>query len=295
MPPAEGPPRSDRRALVLGGGGLAGIAWHTGALLGLVGAGLDMGGADLVVGTSAGATVAAQLAGGTPLEAWFERQVDADLQNKELAPPGLSVGELFEIMIRLYEEIADPAERRRRIGAMALAADTVPEAVRSSVVGGRLLEHTWPARPLCVVAVDAFTGERHVFDRNSGVDLVDAVAASSAVPGVWPPVTIGSSRYIDGGVYSSCNADLAVGYDLVLVLAPMVDPALDDQLALIRSTGRVETLSPDDASVAAFGPDPLDPSVRSPVARAGLAQGEQAAAVLDDYWKTETKTKTRTD
>jgi NTE family protein len=283
--PAEGPPRSDRRALVLGGGGVAGIAWHTGALLGLAGAGLDVDGGDVVVGTSAGATVATQLAGGTPLEVWFERQVDPALQNKELAAPGLSVGELFEIMVRLHEEIADPAERRRRIGAMALAADTVPEAVRSSVVRGRLHEYTWPARPASVIAVDAFTGERRVFDRSSGVDLVDAVAASCAVPGVWPPVTIGTSRYIDGGVYSSCNADLVAGYGRVLVLAPFVDPALDDQVALIRSTGRVEVLSPDDASLAAFGPDPLDPSVRSPVARAGRAQGEQAAAVLHDFWR----------
>ncbi len=284
MVPDGDSPRSHRRALVLGGGGIAGIAWHTGALLGLADAGLDLEGADLVVGTSAGATVAAQLGSGTPIEAWFERQIDPDLQNRELANTGLSIGELFEMMVRLHEEIPDPAERRRRIGAVALAADTVPEAVRASVVAGRLLDHAWPEPAIAVVAVDAFSGRRRVFDRNSGVDLVDAVAASCAVPGVWPPVTIGASRYVDGGVFSSCNADLAAGYDRVLVLAPVVDPALDEQLTLIRSTGSVEVLSPDDASQAAFGPDPLDPSVRSPAARAGRIQGERVSTVLRAYW-----------
>jgi NTE family protein len=284
MAPVERPSGLERRALVLGGGGVAGIAWHTGALLGLAEAGLDLDGVDLVVGTSAGATVAAQVAGGTPLGVWFQRQIDPALQNRELANTGLSIGELFEIMIRLHEEIADPAERRRRIAAMALATDTVPEAVRSSVVAGRLHTHDWPERSIAIVAVDALSGGRHVFDRSSGVDLVDAVAASSAVPGVWPPVTIGASRYVDGGVYSSCNADLAAGYDRVLVLAPVVDPALDEQLSLIRSSGSVELLSPDGASQAAFGPDPLDPSVRSPVARAGRSQGDQAAAFLRRYW-----------
>jgi NTE family protein len=97
-------------------------------------------------------------------------------------------------------------------------------------------------------------------------------------------VTIGTSRYVDGGVFSSCNADLAAGYDRVLVLAPVVDPALDEQLTLIRSTGSAEVLSPDDASQAAFGPDPLDPSVRSPAARAGRIQGERVSAVLRGYW-----------
>ncbi len=187
-------------------------------------------------------------------------------------------------MARLIEEVTDPAERRRRIGAMALAADTVSEPVRRAVVAGRLPSETWPERPVAAVAVEAATGERRVFDSGSGVGLVDAVAASSAVPGIWPPVTIGGSRYVDGGIYSLANADLAAGYQRVVVLAPMVDPALAAQLDAVEVTGRATVVSPDDEALAAFGADPLDPAVRAPSARAGRHQGAAAAPSLREVW-----------
>jgi NTE family protein len=272
------------RALVLGGGGLAGIAWHAGMLLGLAEAGLDVTNADYLVGTSAGSTVVAQVASGLPLDECFQRQADDALQNRELAPTGMSIAGLWETMARLIEEVADPAERRRHIGAMALAADTVPEAVRRAVVAGRLPSEAWPGRDMATVAVDATSGERRVFERGSGVDLVDAVAASSAVPGIWPPVSLGASRFMDGGIWSLSNADLAAGYDRVLVLAPMVDPDLAGQIDQVARTGRVAVVSPDDESLAAFGLDALDPAVRGPAARAGRRQGAGAAADLMPTW-----------
>ena len=275
---------STERALVLGGGGLAGIAWHAGMLLGLSEGGVDAHDADLFVGTSAGATVAAQVAGGLPLDECFARQVEPDLQNRELRPTGMTVADLWDTMVRLFEEVDDPAERRRRVAAMALAADTVPEPVRRAVVAGRLPSHLWPAQRLAVVAVDASTGERRVFDSGSGAGLVDAVAASSAVPGIWPPVTFGGSRYVDGGVYSLANADLAAGYRRVLVLAPMVDPDLTNQVDTLEESGRAAVVSPDDDSLAAFGADALDPAVRAPSARAGRRQGAAAANALRELW-----------
>ncbi len=272
------------KALVLGGGGLAGIAWETGMVHGLADAGIDLSDADLVVGTSAGATVAAQLTSDLAMETWFERQVDAALQNRELPPAGLPVAELFETLLRLVEEFPDPVERRRQVGALALAVATVSEEERLAAVAGRLAGLTWPERPLVITAVEASTGDRHLFDRTSGVDLVTAVAASSAVPGVWPPVTIGEARWIDGGIASSCNADVAAGYQRVVVLAPMADAELADQLALVAASGRAEVISPDQASLAAFGSNPLDPAVRAPAARAGAAQGRGSAPGLAGIW-----------
>ncbi len=275
---------STTRALVLGGGGLAGIAWHAGMLLGLAEGGLDVDRADYILGTSAGATAAAQVAGGLSLQECFERQTDPSRQNRELRPTAMSIGELWEAMVRLIDEVHDPVERRRRIGALALGADTVAEPIRRAVVAGRLPTDEWPKRDVATVAVNAFTGERRVFDRGSGVGVIDAVTASSAVPGIWPPVTIGSSRWIDGGVYSATNADLVVGYARVLVLAPMVDPELTAQVAALEESGRAAVVSPDEESLAAFSEDALDPEVRAPSARAGRRQGAAVAAKLAQLW-----------
>jgi len=268
------------QALVLGGGGLAGIAWMTGLLAGLADAGQDVTGADLLVGTSAGAAVAAQVGSGLSLDALFARQVDPALQAREISVD-VNMTEVAAEFAALLAGASSAQDMQRRVGAYALAASTVSEADRLAAVGSRLPSPQWPARRLLLVAVDAQTGETRVFDRDSGADLVDAVAASCAVPGIWPPVTIGGHRYVDGGIRSSDNADLASGHARIVVLSPLgADSPFPTPLPLrtvvarLRSEGSAVTvIAPDEASVAAIGTNPLDPATRIPSAEAGRAQG----------------------
>lgn len=268
------------RALVLGGGGVAGIAWMTGVLAGLAEAGQDVTGADLIVGTSAGAAVAAQVGSGLSLDALFARQVDPALQAREISAE-LDMEKVAAEFTELLTGVTSAQDAQRRVGAYALAARTVPEAERLAAVGSRLPSPQWPARRILLVAVDAETGEMRVFDRQCGVSLVDAVAASCAVPGVWPPVSIGGRRYVDGGIRSSDNADLATGSAEIVVLSPLglnspfPSPLpLGDVVSRLRAEGSAVTvIAPDAASAAAMGANPLDPATRVPAAQAGRAQG----------------------
>jgi NTE family protein len=266
--------------LVLGGGGVAGIAWMTGLLAGLADAGHDVTGADSVIGTSAGANVAAQVGSGLPLDELFARQADPARQAAEIAAE-VDLQQFGAEFAGLFSGPATEHEALARIGAFALAAQTVPEAARRAVIESRLPAADWPAREILLVAVDAESGAVRVFDRESGVSLIDAVAASCAVPGVWPPVTIGARRYVDGGVRSSDNADLAIGAARVVIVSPLGwDSPLPSLFPLrsvvsqLRADGtEVTVLTPDAASAAAIGPNPLDPATRTPAARAGRAQG----------------------
>lgn len=267
-------------ALVLGGGGVAGIAWTTGVLAGLAAEGVDLTGMDLLVGTSAGSAVAAQIAAGLTVDELYRRQADPALQNHEIRPAGISVPEIMADWARLAEEVTDPAERRRRVGELALAARTVPGPERRAVIEGRLPSWTWPERPLLVTAVEAATGEPRVFDRDSGVDLVAAVEASCAVPMVWPTVDIDGVRYMDGGMRTSVNADLAAGHAPVVIIAPLPDSDLEKDVSDLAVHGPVELITPDDAARAAFGVDPLDPGTRTPSAEAGRAQGIRLATAI---------------
>lgn len=279
------------RALVLGGGGTAGIAWETGVLVGLAESGVDLLAADLVVGTSAGAAVAAQMTSGIPLDRLLARQTDPDQQAAELMP-GVDVPALLDRMGELFANAEDQADLRRRSGELALGATTVPEETRLAVIRDRLPVHEWPDRDVRIVAVDAVTGAPVVFDRTAGVSLVDAVAASCAVPGVWPAVTIDGRRYMDGGVRSPENADLARGYDRVVVLQVLEPTAgagwgvgLAEQVEALRAAGSsVAVVRADEASAAAITDNPLDPSTRRPAALAGVAQGKAEAARLREFW-----------
>jgi NTE family protein len=264
-------------ALVLGGGGVGGIAWITGLLTGLADAGQDVTGAETVVGTSAGANVAAQLGGALSLEELYARQVEPELMVDEITAD-LDPEAFGSRLADLSRDADSVTEVRRAVGRFALEASTPPEPRRRQVIEARLPSHEWPACVLRIVVVDAESGQPRVLDKTSGASLVDAVMASSAVPGVWPPVAIDGRRYVDGGVRSGSNADYAAGASRVLVVVPLgsremvpTEKSLGEEL---RAGGaEVTVLAPDDASASAIGPNPLDPATRRPAAEAGRAQG----------------------
>jgi NTE family protein len=275
-----------RRALVLGGGGITGIAWEWGILTGLAEAGIALGDADLVVGTSAGSVVGAQVANGLDPAVRYAAQ---------LAPPDGELAATFDKGTILRYGLAmlvgsrAPRKVRQRIGRLALRVDG-DEAARVAVIDARLPVKEWPAdRLLRVTAVDAETGEFRVFDRESGVPLVHAVAASCAVPGVWPPVTIEGRRYMDGGARSGTNADLAAGYDKVVLLAPLVRgigpmPGAAAHVERLRRESAVALVSPDPEALRAFGRNVLDPAKRADAARAGLRQAASVASAVRAVW-----------
>jgi NTE family protein len=273
------------KALVLGGGGVAGVAWELGVLAGLADAGVDVTDADLTVGTSAGSVVGSQLMGGVPLEALYQGQLSP---SKEIAA-AFDLGRLAAAFASARSSAGSAQEAQARLGAFALETETISEVERRAVIASRLPSHTWPERRVVLVAVDAATGEPRYFDRSDGVGLVDAVAASCAVPGVWPPVTIEGRRYTDGGVRSMTNVDVARGHDVVLVLAPLAEvpgawtAPLPKQLADLHPS-RTYLIGADEASLAAFGTNPLDPSTRAPAARAGRAQGRAAGPAVRALW-----------
>jgi NTE family protein len=280
-------------ALVLGGGGIAGIAWETGLLVGLAEAGRDVRNADLFVGTSAGANVSAQITSGLPLDELFQRLVDPALQTQELAlQPNFQ--EMLAEFTRAFKEGGTGSEILQRIGALALAVPTAPEAQRREVIVSRLPVHSWPQSRLEIVAIDAFSGERTIFKRDSGVELVDAVMASSALPYAWPPATINQRRYIDGGCYSIANLDLAAGFDKVLVLQPDLPPfpfleSLDEQIERLQHGGaQIEVITPDKAmkaALASVGGNALNPSLRGIAADLGREQGRHEAARVAALWQ----------
>ena len=282
------------RALVLGGGGVAGIAWETGVLSGLADEGVDLLEADVIIGTSAGSAVAAQITSGLSLEALFARQLLPPEQSGEISAD-LDMDALVALFSEGLGGARTPREIRAAIGHVALAAATVPEAPRRRVIEHRLPVHEWPARDIRIVVVDAETGEDLVWDRDSGVGLVDAVAASCAVPGVWPPVTVAGRRYVDGGVRSGTNVDLASGYEVVVVLAPVAetlglgDRAVRAVADAVRARPETIVLGPDEASTAAIGTNALDPATRAPSARAGRAQGREQANAVAAVWRARAK------
>jgi len=275
-----------RFALVLGGGGITGIGWETGLLHGLYGHGIDLTGAETIIGTSAGSVVGAQLATVGDTAALYARQIVAPDPATE-RPAGLDLRTFARLLGgQALPDGPIPQEARARLGQAALAATTAPEEERLATFRARLPLHEWPTRALRLTAVDAEDGRFVVWDRAAGVPLVAAVASSCAVPLVYPPTTIGARRYIDGGMRSGTNADLALGYPLVVILAPMAGivaarGALNAELAALQAEGsRVIALWPDADALAAVGPNPLDPARRVAAAEAGYAQATSAAATL---------------
>lgn len=272
------------RAVVLGGGGVAGIGWLVGVATVLRDEGVDLAAADRLIGTSAGSAVATQIATGSLDEA---ARMQLSEQTAEINAD-FDMEEFLRLATTIAAEASSPLDAVRRFANMPRQDTSVTAGERREAVAARLPVKTWPDQPLsiCVVAQD--TGERVILDRASGVDLVDAVVASCAVPGIWPPVELDGRMFVDGGTHSTTNADLAAGTDKALILVPSV--LLEPQAAVLDvergqlAPGTSLVVQADEGSIAAFGPNPLDPSTRAPAFHAGQRQAQQSLAAVAAFW-----------
>lgn len=268
------------RALVLGGGGVTGIAWSVGVLDRWAASGWDPRACDLVVGTSAGAVVGARLALGADPAA--------------LAALTSSLTTLGRLSARALARLAGAQlARDRRAAIVRLVADadrrsSLPEEAWVDRVAAGLVGRPWP-RSFAVVAVNGRTGEPRVFTADDGVDLGRAVAASCTVPGVFPPVHLDDDPWLDGGMRSLANADLAAGHERVLALTPITaarDPLRRPgvQLAALPDGTAWLHVWPDRAAVQALGLDVLDAAHVPDAVAAGRRQGDATAAVARRVW-----------
>lgn len=283
-----------RRALVLAGGGYVGSSWEIGLVTGMADAGLDIRDADLFVGTSSGARVALDLTSGEPLETIYQRRAGPD------GPPSGPPPRIDWARIKAGVEEARQAggsltDILRRYGALALETAVETGTDRRQTVAGQLARATWPEQRVLITAINAETGERRAFDRDSGIDLVDAVIATTASFGA-PPVAFEGHHYIDGGYHSGDNADLALGYDLVLILSLIAPPqamrlvSLDAAVETLRASGaQVEVIHPDAATMDALATTggQMNPASGRPAAIEGRRQGQVEAARegLAAFWR----------
>ncbi|MBW8027134.1 patatin-like phospholipase family protein [Clavibacter michiganensis] len=279
------------RGLVLGGGGVAGIAWETGLLSGLIAAGIDVGAADTVVGTSAGSVVAINLRAGAIQAAYDEHFVDVAGMAEPMGSRDLS--RTVEVIGEGVASTEGEIPTRQRIGEFALEEydPEVDDAASVERIGQLLPIRDWPERDLRITAVDAGTGRFTVFDKDSGADLVRASAASCAVPGVFPPVTIDGRPYMDGGMRSGTNADVVADHERILVIAcgpeaPQsgMGPTLSTVVQQLRGRADVLVIQADAESTAAFGENSLLLSTRKASAEAGRRQGERLAEEIRAFW-----------
>lgn len=265
---------------------MTGIAWEVGVLAGLGSRGIDWSRADSVIGTSAGSFVGTAVASGYDLERLFASQLAPD-DNEVDAKASEAT------MSAWWAALAEGGEEPRKVGAaMGRIAKANPEPVSSAtrrhVVASRLVTTDWPAS-LKVTAIDADTGELHLFDDHTGVSLTDAVSASGAVPGVWPLENFLGRSWVDGGMVSTTNARLAAGYDKIVILAPMPDgygqiPGAAADAEVLAEQAEVCLIAPDEQSVEAIGPNPYDPRRREAAAQAGRAQAESLAENVALLW-----------
>jgi NTE family protein len=284
------------RALVLGGGGPVGIAWETGIVAGLAQSGIDVSIADFVLGTSAGSVVGASLASGITAADLLERELA--LAEQIAAVPAAQAGPTPDLMglMAIFAQrpaTAEPgADYLKKFGDYALAAETISEEAFAQFFAQLpSAPSDWPRQFACT-AIDAHSGEFHVWRREHGLSLSKGVPSSCSVPGIFPPISIGERRYIDGGMRSPTNADLAKGHDKVLVVAvvppmarAMMLPNLNRELDVLREAGKsAELIIPDDGCADVFGVNLMDGSRRGPIALAGVSQGQREAERISAFW-----------
>ncbi|MDD9932651.1 MAG: patatin-like phospholipase family protein [Myxococcales bacterium] len=292
-----------KRALVLGGGGVVGVAWETGLMLGLADAGRSLRDeVDVIVGTSAGGIVGAQLLSGLlrdPRKPTAEgeegmqeaqKAAAATLDFSKIDPQAM--GAVFTIWRAIERTTPELAQK---IGEIAAAQNRGGEDVYVERMAASSRVGDWPSTQLRICTVHTGTGLRHVFHRDSGIALGRALAATAAVPGLFPSVTIDGGLHMDGQVHSSTNADVLLEDrpEQVWIAMPSnahnarsigrhAQRAVDAEIEALEQAGsRVSFKTPSEADATKLGNNLMDPAAAIPAFEVGLEAGKAWASELD--------------
>lgn len=281
-----------KRALILGGGGVVGVAWHSGLIAGLKEGGVDLSLADIIVGTSAGSYVGAKLAAGHSFESEFETSSAVEETDQVLAEMNSNLD--MESMIKVFkiwmqQETMSQA-CLQTIGGLAKVAKTMDEALWIMGSGSATEVDDWPDVDLRITTVDVDSGELVIHTKHNEAPLHHAVAASCSIPGVFPPITIGSAQFMDGGIRSGTNADLVLDDkpDVAMIIAPiceqtavfgaLAERTMNQEVEQLKSQGtKVITVLPSQTEIAIFGNNLLDATRRDAARKAGYERGLQLA------------------
>ncbi|WP_157534935.1 patatin-like phospholipase family protein [Nocardia inohanensis] len=269
------PPNGIRHALVLGGGGAVGLSWMAGLVTALREAGIDLGAADRIIGTSAGSIVGTVLACGGDI-------------GRVLAPPSpdtpsinFDMAAFSEVLGILMTPGIRASEAWQRAGARVLEMPLGDPETHVARMAGLTGATEWPDRDLVITAIDVTDGEFRALTKADGVPLDRAVAASTCAPAVFPPIPIDGHHYMDGGLRSPVNADLAAGAEMIVIVEPLAHLFPRSPKDAELGSGTVFSIVPD---ADAIGPNVFDPAQLIPAHEAGVRQGHELAPRLKDIW-----------
>lgn len=246
-----------KTGLVLGAGGATAWVFHTAVLQTLRSEeGFDPAEADLIVGTSAGASLAATLRAGVDLDDFYRmatRPPTDEQRNAMLAELKAAKKSVIPLSAGMARHLLPGGEGVTLALAGLLPPGLFPTSWLAELPGMDTLE-TWPAG-LWVPAIRVPEGDVIVFGKDrADVPVHEAVEASSAVPGMFRPRVIDGETFVDGGVKSSTHADLLADGDVdrAIISAPMSRPKgrlfarnakrkLVEEVSALRSAG-IETV-----------------------------------------------------
>lgn len=285
-----------RQTLVLGGGGVYFVAWQVAYLNGLMRRGVDLEGADMIVGTSAGSLVASILASRGLNR--FGKEVKFLSKRPSLVHLLAPADNFQHSQVRALELFRDADNAHpdtiREIGYASLAAHTPSAAELRRSTGFAIASRGWPSPALHITAVDTYTGERLVVTHESQVSAVRAAAASSAVPGIFSPQPIHDRLCMDGGVSGTgTHCDLVAGSDKAIVIA--LGAGMDSNVATMTLSPNsfateLSNLQACGTKTFARGPEDvdlerlMDPLAVPEAIEMGEAQAEADAEEVRLFW-----------
>lgn len=266
----------NEKALVLGGGGITGIAWESGVLAGLIDSGILVNHADKILGSSAGSYVGSILANGQNMKTYYEQLANNrdNADNAQLDPS------LFELWREAFVEgKTDEQVIGKYLGDIInKSPSTVSLKERERSVRKRIGNVDWTPQ-LEITAINAKTGTLEYFNETSGISLMEAVMASGAVPGIWPHVDMLGASWIDGGMISSTNARLMANYKDIIILAPLdqkqgLVPSVYEDVETLKTNSNVTLITPDQDSRNIIGTNIYSSQHIKEIGDAGYQQGK---------------------